>query len=108
MFRLNGGTLSTNPNPLLLDIAYRLDLHLTFLHLVTGSTWLFIRFCYHTPGRTDCTSGNLRIYREVSIAHCSNVVREVIAGHCSNVDREVSAAICSKLVRELSAAHFVT
>jgi hypothetical protein len=73
-----------NPKYLLWDVAYRLDLHLTFLPLDTGSTYPFIRSSYHTPGRTECTSGNLRIKREVSAAHSSNGGREVSAAHACN------------------------
>ena len=85
MCRSNGGTLSTNPKYLVGDIAYRLDLHLTFLPLDMGSTWPFIRFCYHTPGLTDCTSGNLRQNREVSAADSSNVGRDMSAAHACDI-----------------------
>jgi hypothetical protein len=74
-----------NPKELLLDTACRLELHLTFLPLDTGSTWSFTRSSYHTPGRTDCTSGSLRINREVSAAHSCHVGREMGAAHARNV-----------------------
>jgi hypothetical protein len=86
MCRSNGGTLSTNPRFLVWDIAYRLAWHQTFLPLDTGSTWLFTLFCYHTPEHTDCTSGNLRPNREVSVAHSSKVGSELSAAHACNFE----------------------
>jgi len=70
-----------------------MELHLTFSPLDTGSIWPFIQSSYHTPGRTDCTSGNLRINREVSAAHSSNVGREMSAAHACNDQGKYCACV---------------
>jgi phage terminase large subunit GpA-like protein len=49
------------------------------------------------PGLTDCTSGNLRINREVSAAYSSNVGRDMSAVRACN-DQGNTAHVC----------HFVT
>jgi hypothetical protein len=46
------------------------------------------------PGRTDCTSGNLRINREVSTAHSSNDVVFVTFTHACNVETARYFSIC--------------
>jgi hypothetical protein len=46
------------------------------------------------PGRTDCTSGNLRINREVSTAHSSNEVAFVSFAHACNVETVRYLSIC--------------
>jgi hypothetical protein len=45
------------------------------------------------PGHTDCTRGNLRINREVSTAHSSNVCKEASTAHSCNVGILVGCAL---------------
>jgi len=48
------------------------------------------------PGRTDCTSGNLRINREVSAALSSNVGRDVSAVRACNNRGKYCACVTLK------------